>query len=145
MDAVYFLDQHCFSAPLPYSRLLDILLDRDAAALVAEEMKPDFTRVVAALIMQGDPWNARLHMLRLMVKADFRRLGLAGRLLALARRLGVGLRCETLLAPVEAGNAAGEAFLRATGFSLSEEETPYFADEREGRVWSLPLTPEPAN
>ncbi len=137
MDALYFLSQRCLAPErrLPYFRLLDTLLDRDAAALVAEEVAEGYSRLVGGLIVQGDPWNRRLFVVSLMVDAEHRRLGIARRLLAWAERLGEGFGCRILLVPLEAGNEGGAAFLAAQGFHESDEESPFFAGPEEGRLW----------
>jgi GNAT superfamily N-acetyltransferase len=137
MDALYFLNQRCYAPERRqrYSRILDTLLDRDVAALVAEEVEEGYSSLIGGLIVQGDPWNRRLFIVSLMVDAPYRRLGIARRLLAWAERLGESFNCAALLVPLEAGNEDGAAFLAAQGFHESDEETPFFAGPEEGRLW----------
>lgn len=137
MDALYFLNQRCHPPERRprYARILDTLLDRDVAALVAEEVTAELSRLIGGLIVQGDPWNQRLFIVSLLVDADYRRLGIARRLLGWAERLGEGFRCRTLLVPLEAGNADGAAFLAAQGFHESEEAEPFFSGPAQGRLW----------
>ena len=145
MDALYFLDQRCHppEARSTFSGLLDNLLDRDAAALVAEEMAGEYQRVIGALIVRGDPWNSLLYIVSLMVNEEFRRLGIARRLLAWAEQLAIGFECKALLAPLAEGNEAGEAFLGANGFLPVEGELPPgFAGEGR-RLWRREVAHEP--
>ncbi len=141
MDALYFLNQRCYPPGhrLPYARLLDMLLDRDAAALVAEELGEHQSRLIGALIVQGDPWNATLYIISLMVDGQWRRVGIARRLLGWAERLGEGFNCSTLLVPLESGNPEGKAFLNAGGFVESEAHDPFFAKREDGNIWRKSL------
>ncbi len=137
MDALYFLNQRCYppGRRLRYARLLETLLDRDVAALVAEELGEHDSRLIGALIVQGDPWNATLYIISLMVDGQWRRVGIARRLLGWAERLGVGFNCTSLLVPLESNNPEGKAFLSAEGFVESEAHDPFFAKPEEGRLW----------
>ena len=148
MDALFFLNERCLAPTrrATYRELLDTLLDRDVGSLVAEEVAEGYSRLVAGLVVQGDPWNSRLFILALMVDAEYRRLGIARRLLAWAERFGRGFNCTSLLLPLEAGNAEGQAFLAAAGFHESDEHAPFFSEPSQGTLWSRDLkADEPAS
>ena len=142
MDALYFLDQSCYPPEQrsSYKALLDMLLDRDCAALVAEEIGEDYVRVIAALIVQGDPWRSRLFIVSLMVKVEFRRLGIAKRLLDWAERLAQGFHCNTLLVRSPQGYGLGEVFLTANGFSAGADEEGNAPGGKQGILWKREVT-----
>ena len=134
MDAVYFLDQGCYPVEQrsSFNVLLETLLDRDCAALVAEEIGEGYARIIAALIVQGDPWHAKLYIVSLMVDEEFRKLGIARRLLGWAERLASSFKCDTLLVRLPEDYAPGEAFLSANGFTVSGEEGTEKSVEKGG-------------
>lgn len=136
MDAIYFLDQGCYPEQQrsSFSALLDTLLGQDCAALVAEELGEGYARVIGALIVQGDPWRSKLYIVSLMVNDEFRRLGIARRLLGWAERLARGFECDTLLVRLPEDDAPAEAFLSANGFALSQPG-PEKSDDGPGVLW----------
>lgn len=142
MDALYFLDQSCYPPQQrsSYKALLDMLLDRDCAALVAEEIGEDYVRVIAALIVLGDPWRSRLFIVSLMVKYEFRRLGIAQRLLDWAERLARGFHCNTLLVRSPQGYGLGEVFLTANGFTAGVDEEDDAPGGKQGILWMREVT-----
>ena len=121
MDAIYFLDQEAYpeAQRSSYSALLDALLDRDSAALVAEEIEEGHTRIIGAMIVLADPWRSKLYIVSLMVNQEFRRLGIARRLLGWAEKLARGFGFDALLVRLPDDDAPGEAFLSANSFAVS--------------------------
>ncbi len=146
LDPLYFLEQRCHSAAfrLAYRHLRDTLLDPEVSALVAETDQRDAPPIVAALVLKGAPAAECLHVITLMVDADFRRLGIAGRLLDWALRLAETHGSAALAVPLEQTNAAGAAFLTARGFGPTEEACAYFTDPQEGQLWVRPLEAQEA-
>lgn len=143
MDAIYFLDQGCYPEQQrsSFSALLDTLLDKDCAALVAEELGEGYARVIGTLIVQGDPGHSKLYIVSLMVNGEFRRLGIARRLMDWAERLARGFKCDTLLVRLPEDDAPGEAFLSANGFALSRQEAEK-PDGGPGVLWTREVRDE---
>ena len=146
MDAIYFLDQGAYpeNQRSSYSALLDALLDRDTAALVAEEIEEGLARVIAAIIVQADPWRSRLYIVSLMVNEEFRRLGIARRLVGWAEKLARGFDFNALVVRLPGDDAAGEAFLNANGFAVDTEGGVDGAgepnDDGPGVLWMREVT-----
>lgn len=136
IDALYFLHQRCHppAAQLRYSALLDLILNHDAAAMVAEATEQTGSRLAGGLIVRGEPWHFRMHIAALMVGERYRRRGIGRRLVAWAERMAAGYRFQELLATLGEGQPEGEALLAATGFvRLPPGENPPGAEEPGAR------------
>ncbi len=142
LDALFVLDYRCYAAPyrFGYQQLLRTLQDRNVSAIVIEGEAQD--RLIGGLIVRSDPARKQITVISLMVESDYRRLGLARRLVAWAEGLARSNQWEAIVVPLERGNEAGAAFLNATGFFESEDSDPYFASHEEGALWRLPLNDE---
>ena len=144
MDAIYFLDQGCYPEEQrsSFSALLGTLLDRDCAALVAEELGEEgYARVIGALIVQGDSESSKLYIVSLMINGEFRRLGIARRLVDWAERLARGFKCDTLLVRLPENDAPGESFLSANGFAVNRQEAEN-PDGGPGVLWTREVRDE---
>lgn len=91
--------------------------------------------VVGGLFLKHDTQAARMVILSIMVDPGFRRVGLARRLVGWAERVARGRHLTELVAPLEAENGDGAAFLEAMGFIRDPGVPPFFADPAGGDVW----------
>lgn len=140
MDPLYFLDQRCTppGERLAYGRLLTALLEREVLAVVAvEEMEARPQPLLGSLIVRGDPARGALTVLMLMVDPQYRRLGIARRLMGWAGRLGQGQSLREIAAIEEGEQAA--AFLQALGFLRTEEVAPGFRLPEPRPRWTQAL------
>ncbi|MBI4081147.1 MAG: GNAT family N-acetyltransferase [Candidatus Lambdaproteobacteria bacterium] len=143
-DRLYFLEQRCHAPAfrMAYQHLLATLLDEHAAALVAEVEQPEGPPLAAALVVRAAQGAATLEIVTLMVDEAFRRLGIARRMMEWALRLAEAQGRHEVSVALEAGNGAGAAFLRATGFAPSDRPNACFPDPAQGALW-LRTLPEP--
>jgi len=159
-DGVFLLDQACFVPPyrLEYPRLRALVEDPTVAVLVIEaredpppegdaaaerpvgEAEPDPYAVVGGLLLKHDQQAARLVVISVMIDSGFRRVGLGRKLIAWAERIARSRTLRELLAPLEAENSAGAAFLAALGFACEPGAPPFFADPAGGHLWRRPVT-----
>ena len=119
MDACFFLDRRCHPPEfqIDYGRMYRTLLDGRVTALVAaEDMKEQAAPIVGYLVLRGDEELGDLTLLALTVDPDFRRLGLARRLLDWAVRLGQSSDFRVISAAEEAPTEELRGFLEAVGF-----------------------------
>jgi ribosomal protein S18 acetylase RimI-like enzyme len=146
-DGVFLLDRSCFEPPyrLEVPRLRALLQDPSIAVMVIEARDGDETGIVGTLILKHDGQSGRLVLIGIMVDAGFRRVGLGRRLAGWAERIARAHSVEELLAPLEAENEAGAAFLTAVGFMREPGAPPFFDDPAGGHLWrrTLPAA-EPA-
>ncbi len=98
------------------------------------------TAIVGGLLLKWDIEGARVVILSVMVEPGFRRVGLGRRLIGWAERIAQARRLPELLAPLEAENPAGAAFLGAMGFSREPGAPPFFADPAGGDLWRRGVT-----
>jgi ribosomal protein S18 acetylase RimI-like enzyme len=146
-DGVFLLDRSCFEPPyrLEVPRLRALLQDPSIAVMVIEARDGDETGIVGTLILKHDGQSGRLVLIGIMVDAGFRRVGLGRRLAGWAERIARAHSVGELLAPLEAENEAGAAFLTAVGFMREPGAPPFFDDPAGGHLWrrTLPAA-EPA-
>ncbi len=129
MDACYFLDRRCYppEMQIEYGRMYRTMLDGRVTALVAaEDMEEQAAPIVGCLLLRGDEALGELTLLALTVDPDFRRLGLARRLLDWAVRLGEGSGFRVLCAAEETPTAELRGFLEAVGFRSTGERMEGF-------------------
>ena len=129
MDACFFLDRRCHPPELQieYSRMYRTMLDGRVTALVAaEDMEEQAAPIIGCLVLRGDEELGDLTLLALTVDPDFRRLGLARRLLDWAVRLGEGSDFRVLCAAEETPTEELRGFLEAVGFRSTGERMEGF-------------------
>lgn len=140
MDPLYFLDQRCTmpGARLTYERLLTALLERNVSAVVmVEDMEEKPPPMLGSLIVRSDSARRTLHVLALMVDPDFRRLGLARRLMDWAVHLGASKGLSEVAVVEESDEAA--PFLEALGFQRTDELAPGFRRPDPRPRWTRDL------
>jgi ribosomal protein S18 acetylase RimI-like enzyme len=142
VDPLYFLDQRCHpeGGRVAYHRWLSALLDPAVSALVvAEDTEARPQPLIGCLVVKAEPWRGVLNILALMVDTEYRRHGIAQRLLdrasGAARRLG--LRELALLQESEEEGLLG--FLESAGFSRTDELAPGLRHAEPKPLWSLSL------
>jgi ribosomal protein S18 acetylase RimI-like enzyme len=139
LDGLFVLDYRCYAPEyrFGYQQLLLTLQQPDVSALVIEgERKGD---VVGGLIVRGERQAQRAAIVSLMVEPDFRRLGLAKRLVQWAVGYARKSGWEAVVVPVEHGNEGAAAFLGAQGFQDTGAGQPWFAAPEVGTLWRLAL------
>jgi len=131
VKAVCEIDALSFPVPWPrYAYRHELTVNRVAHLWVAEmEDGPDRFQVVGmiAIWLVAD----EVHVATLAVHPDYRRRGIARRLLAEALRFGVqqGARMATL--EVRAGNLAAQGLYRQFGFEVVGRRRAYYRDNAE--------------
>lgn len=136
-DGLFLLDRSCFEPPyrLEVPRLRALVQDPASAVVVIEARDGEESAIVGSLIVKHDDPSARLVLIGIMVDEGFRRVGLGRRLAGWAERLARARSFGELLAPLEAVNAEGGAFLEAVGFSREPGAPPFFDDPAGGHLW----------
>lgn len=139
IDGLFFLEQQCYPPPLAmsYPQLRALLKEPGIAALVIVGEDGGRPRMVGVLTVKPEPPQSRLVVVSLMVDPEYRRAGLGRRLAERARRAARTLGLSQVAVPLEAGNDAGAAFLRALGFVPVEDSAPFFTTPEAGRLWCL--------
>lgn len=145
-DGLFLLDRSCFEPPfrLEVPRLRALVQDPTSAVVVIEARDGDETAIVGSLIVKHDAPGGRLILIGIMVDAGFRRVGLGRRLAGWAERIGRASALSELLAPLEAENEDGGAFLAAVGFAREPGVPPFFDDPAGGNLWRRTLLAEAA-
>ena len=146
-DGVFRLDRACFEPPyrLEYPRLRALIEDPGITVMVIEARDGDETAIVGSLMAKHEVAAGRLVLIGIMVDPGFRLAGLGRRLAGWAERIARARSLGELLAPLEAENEAGAAFLAALGFTREPGVLPFFDDPAGGNVWRRRLqTPAPA-
>ena len=99
--------------------------------------------LVGSLLLRHEKGTDRLVLISVMVDPGFRRVGLGRRLVGWAEKIARSRSLRELLAPLEAENAAGSAFLAAQGFVPEPGSPPFFEDAAGGNLWRRPVTAAP--
>ncbi len=149
-DGIFFLDRACFEAPyrLEYPRLRALVEDPGVVVLVIEAHAPgedgeEETALVGSLLLKHEAGAERLVLISVMIDPGFRGVGLGRRLVGWAEKIARSRSLRELLAPLEAENAAGSAFLTALGFVRESGAPPFFEDTAGGNLWRRPVTDNP--
>ena len=137
-DGLFFLDQACFVPPyrLEYPRLRGLVQDPTVIVLVAEAQEGDESGLVGGMLVKLEKEAGRLVLIAIMIDPGFRRVGLGRRLMGWAHRIARANTLDLLLAPLEAENEGGAAFLASLGFVSEPGTPPFFDDPAGGNVWS---------
>jgi ribosomal-protein-alanine N-acetyltransferase len=127
LDALLELERVCFSHPWTAGHFKDALRDERQRVLVLRTPRPhpDPTRgVLAYCVVQ---WVAdELHVHNLAVHPDWRRRGLARRLLPLALHLGQAHGARRTFLEVRPSNAAALALYESHGFRTVAVRPRYY-------------------
>ncbi|MFI5400683.1 MAG: GNAT family N-acetyltransferase [SAR324 cluster bacterium] len=148
-DGVFQLDRACFEPPyrLEYPRMRALIEDPGITVMVIEARDGDETAIVGSLMAKHEVEAGRLVLIGIMVDPGFRLAGLGRRLAGWAERIARARSVGELLAPLEAENEAGAAFLAALGFTRETGVPPFFDDPAGGNLWRRRLpaqAPAPA-
>lgn len=143
MDGLYFLDRHCHDSErrIAYGRMLNTMLEKDITAIVAAEAQPGLSETIAgAMIIRSEPWHGRLNLLVLMVHPDFRRLGIARRLVSWAGRIGCGSGFRELAIAQNDGPQFND-ILQGLGFRREEQVVHSYRDGIDVPLWVRSISP----
>jgi len=146
-DGIFFLDRACFEPPyrMEYPRLRALVEDPGVVVLVIEAHGPgengeEETALVGGLLLRHEKGAGQLVLISVMIDPGFRGVGLGRRLVGWAEKIARSRSLRELLAPLEAENAAGSAFLAALGFVPESGTPPFFEDAAGGNLWRRPVT-----
>lgn len=145
LTRVHQLDQICFTAPWPLRAFRYELLDNQVSRQwVAEgKVEGDGQPLVVGMIVT---WlvGGEVHIATLAVDPDWRRSGIAIRLVCTALHAGILEGAEAATLEVRAGNLAAQHLYDRLGFEVVGRRPGYYADNGEDALLlTLPhLTPD---
>jgi ribosomal protein S18 acetylase RimI-like enzyme len=142
MDRLYFLDQRCHEEGrrVTYAKWISVLLEKDVSALVAVEgTEAQPQPMLGGLVLQAEPWRGVMRVVALMVDPEFRRLGIARRLLDCVVRLGTSLRIREISMLQESEDEGLIGLLKGLGFQRTDELAPGLRGAEPKPLWSLGL------
>jgi ribosomal protein S18 acetylase RimI-like enzyme len=142
IDRLYFLDRRCHEEGqrVAFGRWISALVERDVSALVAveaTEARPE--PMLGCLVVQAEQWRGVIKVLALMVDPEFRRLGIARRLLDWASRLGTGLKMREISLLQESEDEALMGLLNGLGFRRTQELAQGLRIAEPRPLWTLAL------
>ena len=137
--AMYALDLVCFDEPFRFdlAAMRRFVLERDAIVVVAEAAGE-----LAGFVVIHPAWRRRQvvgYVVTLDIAPRFRRLGLAGELMALAEEQSVRAGAATMALHVHAGNAAAIAFYERAGYARGAFSAGFYGEGMDAWVYNKRL------
>jgi ribosomal-protein-alanine N-acetyltransferase len=132
LTRVHQLDQICFSAPWPLRAFRYELQDNPVSRQWVAEVKageggpPVVIGMIVTWLVVGE-----VHIATLAVDPDWRRSGIALRLVCTALQAGLSERAAAATLEVRAGNLAAQRLYDRLGFQVVGRRPGYYADNAE--------------
>ncbi len=138
-EAMFVLDELCFEPAFRFSRsaMRRFAESRRARVILAEAA--DQLAGFAITHMEKTPTGCAGYIVTLDVHPDFRRHGLAARLMQNAEATIRGAGCKAMLLHVFTGNAAAIAFYESQGFEHSHTVEDFYEDGLDAFVYRKAL------